>query len=266
VGGVAGGGAVHLVRDLGGGANLPGHDFDAGEAASAAGFGSVGGEGVESVIKQAWVFFVIGVAAGQQAPTGNVVGQIVDAYVGEGQKATVEIGGLRVNTDLTGHFRIDNVPYGSQTLVASVPGFKMAKLVIRVEIGKTIELPPLPIQIAGGCTNSWAEIKYLDSNTGALSGIVRVGIDRAVADVVLKKGTTTVATTRANRDGEFRFAPVVPGDYAIEVRRVGMYDEVVAGLLVRRGYESAYPDEFRLQACPNGNCAVPRPKILRICE
>ncbi|MCL2289494.1 MAG: TonB-dependent receptor [Bacteroidetes bacterium] len=79
----------------------------------------------------------------QQPTDANIVGHVLDsktqehlAYVSIGIKGT-DMGTV---SDATGHYRINNIPVGTFTIVASYIGYEPQEIEINVEKGKTLEV------------------------------------------------------------------------------------------------------------------------------
>jgi len=91
------------------------------------------------------VLFTASIAAvqAQKATDANIIGHVLNKKTQEHLDfVTIGIKGTTLGTvsDATGHYRMNNVPVGTFTLVASFVGYASEEIVINTEKGKTIEV------------------------------------------------------------------------------------------------------------------------------
>ncbi len=85
--------------------------------------------------------------------TGTIAGRLLTPDGGAARDVRVIIAGERyaTTTDSRGEFAFPSVPPGSYRLIAAGPGFQPLQLAgVRVEAGRTRDLPPQTLQAAGG--------------------------------------------------------------------------------------------------------------------
>ncbi|MFN0170368.1 MAG: carboxypeptidase regulatory-like domain-containing protein [Bryobacteraceae bacterium] len=180
-----------------------------------------------------------------------------------------------LRTDDQGRYQFDNLAEGKYKLELQMAGFA-SKLIrsIDVQSGDQTTMPIITLELGldgGGCGLKWplsiSDIRLLPAGTsgGSLAGSIQGREDAALAGVrvlLVCSENTYCAESRTNRQGEFTFAQLTPGTYAVMILRTGFYPRLEIGLKVRPDLEVVYRP-IRIQECHMGNCdPAMRPKLL----
>jgi hypothetical protein len=146
---------------------------------------------------------------------GNVTGSIVDANGNGIAAATVSSAGLTATTDSSGHYTLNNLPAGPQTLTASATGYEPASA---------------PVTVAAGATTTGPAITLTSAN-GNVSGNVTNSSGTAINGASVSFGGGSITT---DASGAYNFSNIPAGTIQIVASASG-YQSVTQNVTVNGG-------------------------------
>lgn len=188
-------------------------------------------------MKRSIPFLFIGILllilTGCMTKTGTVSGQVTDQMGTPIPDVTVLVGNLSTATDGEGYFTAKKISAGTQTVKAAKAGYQEYSGTVAVVAGKTTTLT-IAIMTA--------------QPAGNLLGVVTDSLtDLPLSGATVKFGTVTAITDSA---GKYRFLNIIPGNYSVEVSRIGYTSKVSAAAIEANRAKTL---DFQLVSTLHGN-------------
>ena len=158
-------------------------------------------------------------------PAGGVIsGKVVDYATAQGlDNVTINLDSnplVSTHTDATGHFILNNVPSGEQSLTISLDSYQTVQVSANVVVNETSTL---------------MDIELVSSfSTGTIEGTITDPSGAPVTDALITVSGSWDGTIMTGSDGHFLFDYVTPGDVMIAVAKEGYALSSTTGKILPR--------------------------------